>query len=185
MTKTIKVGNHLYEGVTSPEVIDFQKMGIPTGIQIKNYVADTRPNLPKIYKETHFKNWKEQLAQQGYYELLWLGKKGKVTIVQTDYANQTVVGALFIPHETCLEHFHSRKLDRKMKTRARHLLHTILVGLRKDHKDGLLHKLNNRLWFAQIIKNGQPLKTWADLKEHEASNKITHYFNLLQAKERK
>lgn len=140
-----------FQGETYPIPINPKSFGLTElGIQLIPYVRKTEPNTPKAFKEIEFRQWLKELNFKGVHVLLWKGKSDRLTLQQREYARQEVQGALLIPYSTLMNKFRVKVLDRQVKIKGREFLNDILKGKKDDRSDGLLYKLNARMWTVVI-----------------------------------
>lgn len=172
-----------FQGETYPTPINPKSYGLTElGIKLIPYVRKTEPNTPKVFKEIEFQQWVKQMNFQGVHVLLWKGKSDRLTLTQKEYARQEVQGALLIPYSALMNKFRVSLLDRQVKIRGREFLTGILKGKKEDHSDGLLYKLNTRLWTVVIYSGaGKVILEKPKLTEDKANQILRDSMKILES----
>ena len=176
MKKQFTVKGKVYLGSTFPSPVKAGVFGLEKhNIKLVPYVQDFERGEKKCFREAHFNAWLKKIEQKGVYVPLWKGK-GKITTVQANYAQMSVMGVLLLKTDDLMNMFGARKLDRALKLKGRAFIEGILKGHRKDHKDGFLAYLNHATWNVSILNHkGSIVFEQTGLAEHEASVILTSY----------
>lgn len=135
----------ILEGSITPEGLDKFNLEFQ-GIKFVQYIQPKYKGSLKSWETaTYFKTWFKTLKIDHIVVLLWSGKKGNITTVTQDYANQEVVGAIVKKKTAVATYSKETENNREWQQQAIKEILVLLGGsYTKKGKDGLLYALNEK-----------------------------------------